>query len=158
MAVAPDTAADLVYQIFDLQRAVRCIATASVRGQDTGVALQGVLRFVGEGESRATRLAERLGVSAPVLSRHIADLEEHGLVIRRQDPDDGRAQLVALTPLGAEKLRSIEEQRAAALQDYLRDWSEEDAGNTARILHKLTDSLKQSARAKAAGTITTHTS
>ena len=46
MAVAPDTAADLVYQIFDLQRAVRCIATASVRGQDTGVALQGVLRFV----------------------------------------------------------------------------------------------------------------
>jgi DNA-binding MarR family transcriptional regulator len=155
MAVTPDTAADLVYQIFDLQRAVRCIATANVRGQDTGVALQGVLRFVGEGETRATRLAERLGVSAPVLSRHIADLEEHGLVVRRQDPDDGRAQLVALTPLGAEKLRHIEEERTTVLQDYLRDWSEEDAGTTARILHKLTESLKQSARATAAGTITT---
>jgi DNA-binding MarR family transcriptional regulator len=155
MAVTPDTAADLVYQIFDLQRAVRCIATANVRGQGTGVALQGVLRFVGEWETRATRLAERLGVSAPVLSRHIADLEEHGLVVRRQDPDDGRAQLVALTPLGAEKLRHIEEQRTTVLQDYLRDWSEEDAGTTARILHKLTESLKQSARATAAGTLTT---
>ena len=42
-------------------------------------------------------------------------------------------------------------------QDYLRDWSEEDAGSTAKTLHKLTESLLQSARAKAAGTITTHT-
>lgn len=155
MAVRPDTAADLVYQIFDLQRAVRCIATANVRGQDTGVALQGVLRFVGEGEARATRLAERLGVSAPVLSRHIAELEEQGYVVRRQDPNDGRAQLVALTPSGLDKLRRIEEQRTAVLQDYLRDWSEEDAGNTARTLHKLTESLKNSARATAAGNPTT---
>jgi DNA-binding MarR family transcriptional regulator len=126
-----------------------------VRGQDTGVALQGVLRFVGEGESRATKLAERLGVSAPVLSRHIADLEEQGFVVRRQDPDDGRAQLVALTPSGADKLRHIEEQRTAVLQDYLRDWSEEDAGTTAKTLHKLTESLKTSARATAAGTTKT---
>ena len=151
MSVESNAAAKLVYQIFDLQRAVRCISTANVRGQETGVALQGVLRFVGEGEARATRLAERLGVSAPVLSRHIADLEEHGLVVRRQDPDDGRAQLVALTPLGAEKLRHIEEQRTAVLQDYLRDWSEEDAGDTAKSLRRLTESLKKSARATAAG-------
>ncbi|WP_258805005.1 MarR family winged helix-turn-helix transcriptional regulator [Pseudarthrobacter sp. NS4] len=155
MAVSPDTAADLVYQIFDLQRAMRCIATASVCGQDTGVALQGVLRFVGEGESRATSLAERLGVSAPVLSRHIADLEEQGFVVRRPDPDDGRAQLVALTAPGADKLRHIEEQRTAVLQDYLRDWSQEDAGSTAKTLHKLTESLKKSVRATAAGTTKT---
>ncbi|MHA7291461.1 MarR family winged helix-turn-helix transcriptional regulator [Arthrobacter sp. MDT3-24] len=149
MAVAPDTAADLVYRIFDLQRVVRCVAAASFRGQDTGVALQGVLRFVGEGESRATRLAERLGVSAPVLSRHIADLEEQGYVIRRQDPDDGRAQLVALSPAGADKLRKIEERRTATLQEYLSDWSQEDAEDTARILTKLSESLKHSARAHA---------
>ena len=151
MSVAPDTAAELVYQIFDLQRAVRCVAAASLRGQETGIALQGVLRFVGEGETRATTLAERLGVSAPVLSRHIAELEEQGYVIRRQDPDDGRAQLVALTAEGAGKLRRIEEQRTAALQDYLREWSQEDAEDTAKTLRKLTESLKQSARAKAAG-------
>jgi DNA-binding MarR family transcriptional regulator len=155
MAVSPDTAADLVYQIFDLQRVVRCVAAASTRGQDTGVALQGVLRFVGEGESRATHLAERLGVSAPVLSRHIADLEEQGYVIRRQDPDDGRAQLVALTQPGADKLRQIEQQRTATLQEYLRDWSQQDAEVTARTLHNLAESLKHSARAKAAGPITT---
>lgn len=154
MALAPDTAADLVYRIFDLQRVVRCVGLASFRGQDTGVALQGVLRFVGEGESRATHLAERLGVSAPVLSRHIADLEEQGYVMRRQDPDDGRAQLVALSAAGVEKLRQIEEHRTSTLQDYLRDWSQDDAEDTARILTKLAESLKHSARAPAAGPAT----
>ncbi|HET7140222.1 MAG TPA: MarR family winged helix-turn-helix transcriptional regulator [Arthrobacter sp.] len=154
MALTPDTAADLVYRIFDLQRVVRCVAMASFRGQDTGVALQGVLRFVGEGESRATHLAERLGVSAPVLSRHIADLEEQGYVMRRQDPDDGRAQLVALSPAGVDKLRQIEEHRAATLQKYLIDWSQDDAEDTARILTKLAESLKHSARATAAGPAT----
>jgi DNA-binding MarR family transcriptional regulator len=151
MAVEPDTAARLVYQIFDLQRAVRCVAVANARGQETGVALQGVLRFVGEGESRATHLAARLGVSAPVLSRHIADLEEQGLVTRRPDPGDGRAQLVALSESGVEKLRDIERHRTATLQGYLQDWSENDAEETAKILKKLAESLRDSARAKTAG-------
>ena len=151
MAVAPDTAADLVYRIFDLQRAVRCVAAASFRGQDTGVALQGVLRFVGEGETRATQLAERLGVSAPVLSRHIADLEEQGYVIRRQDPDDGRAQLVALSPAGAEKLRRIEEHRTATLQGLPQRLEPGGRRRHGKDPRKLSESLKQSARAKAAG-------
>lgn len=155
MAVTPDTAADLVYQIFDLQRAVRCISAASIRGQETGVAIQGVLRFVGEGESRATHLAERLGVSAPVLSRHIAELEELGYVGRRPDPHDGRAQLVALTPRGRDFLRHIEDHRAAVLQELLSEWSEADAGATAATLHKLTASLKHSATKPAAPALTT---
>jgi DNA-binding MarR family transcriptional regulator len=156
MAVASDTAAQLVHQIFDLQRAVRCVAMANSRGQ-TGPALQGVLRFVGERESRAAQLAARLGVSPPVLSRHIAELEELGLVMRRPDPEDGRAQLVALTSAGRSKLREIEEQRARVLQGYLRDWSEADADAAARTLEKLADSLRSSARATEAGrtTITT---
>lgn len=151
MSVESNAAARLVYQIFDLQRAVRCVAAASLRGQDTGVALQGVLRFVGEGESRATHLAERLGVSAPVLSRHIADLEEHGYVVRRPDPEDGRAQLIALSAAGTEKLRLIEDQRTATIQDLLRDWSQDDVELTARTLEKLAESLRTSARATTAG-------
>jgi DNA-binding MarR family transcriptional regulator len=157
MSVKPGTAADLVYRIFDLQRAVRCVAAINARGEGTGVALQGVLRFVGEGESRATQLAERLGVSAPVLSRHLAELQEQGFVVRRPDPQDGRAQLVALSPSGVEKLRAIENQRTATLQGLLQDWTEDDAEETAQTLQKLAESLRTAARAKTAGTITTTT-
>lgn len=156
MAVEPNTAAELVHQIFDLQRAVRCVAVANARGMDTGVALQGVLRFVGERESRATHLAARLGVSAPVLSRHIAELEDLGLVHRRPDPEDGRAQLVALTEAGRARLVEIEEHRTATLQGYLQEWSQQDAEETARVLRNLAGSLRDSARAKAAGPTTTN--
>jgi DNA-binding MarR family transcriptional regulator len=147
MELASNTAANLSYEIFDLQRAVRRIVTASLRGEETGVALQFVLRFVSEGDSRASRLADRLGVSAPVLSRHISDLEEQGYVVRRKDPSDGRAQLVALTSSGADRLRHIDERRTAALLECLRDWSEEDAGNTARVLQTLNETLAASGRA-----------
>jgi DNA-binding MarR family transcriptional regulator len=157
MAVEPNTAAELVRQIFDLQRVVRCVAVSNSRGLEAGVALQGVLRFVGEKESRATHLAARLGVSAPVLSRHIAELEELGLVHRRPDPDDGRAQLVALTDAGRAKLIEIEEHRVATLQEFLQDWSQQDAEETAKVLSKLAESLRESARATTAGSLTATT-
>jgi DNA-binding MarR family transcriptional regulator len=158
MAVAPTTATDLIHKIFDLQRVLRCITVAQVpRGGAGGVglALQGVLRMIGEGEARATNFVERLGVSAPVLSRHIAELEDLGLVARRPDPDDGRAQLVALTEAGAAALQAFEDERTARLQEYLADWSEEDALEASEMLKKLAGSLKDSFRATTAGA--THT-
>ncbi|MFJ4028269.1 MarR family winged helix-turn-helix transcriptional regulator [Paenarthrobacter sp. NPDC089989] len=156
MSVGSATATDLVHQIFDLQRTLRCVVTAHLaRVPDVGMAVQGVMRFIGEGETRATHLAAKLGVSAPVLSRHIAELEELGFVMRRPDPADGRAQLLALTESGMAKLREFEEQRSVRLRDYLADWSEEDALEASKVLQKLSTSLKDSIRATAAGSTTT---
>jgi len=158
MAVAPTTATDLVHQIFGLQRVLRCISTAHLSRAGSGgvgLALQGVLRMIGEEEARATKFAAQLGVTAPVLSRHIAELEDLGWVARRPDPDDGRAQLVALTEAGAAALQAFEDERSARLQEYLADWSEDDALEASLILRKLAGSLKDSIRATTAGA--THT-
>ncbi len=158
MAVAPTTATDLVHQIFDLQRVLRCISTAHLaRGGSgkVGFALHGVLRFIGEGEARATHFAAQLGVTAPVLSRHVAELEEMGLVVRRPDPNDGRAQLIALTEAGEAALQEFEDERTANLQAYLADWSEDDALEASHIIRKLAGSLRDSIRATTAGA--THT-
>jgi DNA-binding MarR family transcriptional regulator len=156
MSVGSTTATDLVHQIFDLQRTLRCVVAAQLgRVPDLGVAAQGVMRYIGEGEARATHLAARLGVSAPVLSRHIAELEELGYVVRRPDPADGRAQLLGLSEGGLVKLREFEEQRSSRLRDYLADWSEDDALEATHVLQKLSTSLKDSIRATAAGSTTT---
>ena len=76
-------------------------------------------------------------------------------MIRRPDPLDGRAQLIALSASGVEKLRSIEEQRAATLLGFLQDWSEQDVEETTHTLQKLAESLRTSARATTAGSTTT---
>ena len=47
-------------------------------------------------------------------------------------PEDGRAQLIALSAAGAEKLRVIEDQRTATIQGLLQDWSEDDVEQTAQ--------------------------
>ena len=145
MPLNPETAASLVHEIFDFQRAVRCVAATSFHGEGTSAALHLVLRLIAEGECRATRLAQRLGVGAPVLSRQIAELVEQGLVVRRKDPDDGRAQLVALTPSGVDKLQHMEGRRSAVFQKSLRDWSEDDAVSARKALQRLTESLKETA-------------
>lgn len=151
MVIASGTATELAHQIFDLQRVLRCIVTANIaKDTDIGFALQGVMRFIGEREWRATKLAARLGVGPPVLSRHIAELAELGLVVRRPDPADGRAQLVALSERGFEKVRLFEEQHSLNLRAYLEGWSEEDALTAGKVLEKLTESLNHSVRATAA--------
>lgn len=143
MTLNPGTAANLVSEIFDLRRAVRCITAANSRREGTGPALHFVLRLVTEGECRATRLAEQLGVGTPVLSRQIAELEVQGLVVRRKDPDDGRANVVALTPLGADKLEHLEGQRSAMFQEHLLNWTEGDATRAVAVLRQLTESLRK---------------
>lgn len=142
MTLNPGTAANLVSEMFDLQRAVRCTASASSRGEGIGPALHFVLRLVNEGECRATRLVERLGVGTPVLSRQIAELEEQGLVVRRKHPYDRRAHVVALTPLGADELEHLKGKRSAMFQEYLLDWTEGDATRAADVLRQLTKSLR----------------
>lgn len=146
MVLTAETAGELADEILDLQRAVRCIALTSPRGEEMGLAPQLVLRLIGEGEARASRVAQRIGVGAAVLSRHITDLEERGYLVRKRDSHDGRVQLLAITTRGVDRLRKIDLQRAAALQEHLCDWSEQDASNTAKTLQKLTDALKKAAR------------
>jgi DNA-binding MarR family transcriptional regulator len=54
---------------------------------------------------RMQQLAERVVLSRSRVSRLVDELERHGLVERRADPDDGRAILACLTPEGRRALR-----------------------------------------------------
>jgi MarR family transcriptional regulator, organic hydroperoxide resistance regulator len=55
-----------------------------------------------------SQLAERLGVSAPNVTKLVRGLELAGLIARMSDPDDARVVRVHVTPAGARLRRPVE--------------------------------------------------
>lgn len=70
--------------------------------------------------ARQGEIADELGLEGPSLVRIAEMLVSEQLVIRREDPTDRRAKLFSLTPLGRERVKTIEaalsEVRARLLQ------------------------------------------
>lgn len=85
-----------------------------------------VLVAVREAPSRVGDIAERNLSDASTVSRQVSHLTSLGLVAKVPDPEDGRAQLVALTEEGVALLDELVERREAWFAELLADWSEED--------------------------------
>ncbi len=66
-------------------------------------------------------LADIEKVSAPSMTRTVAALVEDGLVLRRDDPDDGRRVLVELTADGRAALSEIRRKRGRWMSDRVQD-------------------------------------
>jgi DNA-binding transcriptional ArsR family regulator len=57
-----------------------------------------VVELLGERPYRAGELAERVGISAPVMSRHLRQLLQAGLITDTRDPGDARVRIFHLRP------------------------------------------------------------
>ncbi len=71
---------------------------------------------------RQADIGERLHMRQPNLVEPIDTLIGRGLIVRRPDPNDGRAQAIDLTPAGAallERLRAAHDQLIASYRDRL---------------------------------------
>ena len=79
-----------------------------------------VFRFIHEGGSRLTELAESSGLSKQSVGEVVDDLEELGYVERAQDPQDGRAKVIRLTEQGADAHRTA----LGIFADIEREWAE----------------------------------
>jgi DNA-binding MarR family transcriptional regulator len=94
------------------------------------------------GPIRLSDLAQLEHVSAPSMTRTIAELESRGLVTRRADPIDGRASLVEVAEAGVAALQDARATRAHVVADLLERLDPDDVATIVAALpalERLTD-------------------
>jgi DNA-binding MarR family transcriptional regulator len=111
-----DLAVSLYVAIGRLVRALRQEAPSSDIGPG---GLSVLVTLDGQGPQRVGSLADAVAVTPPSMTRIINALEAEGLVLRESDVDDGRAQVVAMTPAGRALLTSGRAVKVAALRRRL---------------------------------------
>ncbi|MBF4462961.1 MULTISPECIES: MarR family winged helix-turn-helix transcriptional regulator [unclassified Rathayibacter] len=89
------------------------------------------------GPMHAGALAELLEMDKSALSRQLTALDRLGFLVRRPDPQDGRATILSLTPATAERLSEIRSSNQAIMHEELRAWDPADVERLAVLLHRI---------------------
>jgi len=96
-----------------------------------------VFRFIHEGGSRLTELAESSGLSKQAVGEVVDDLEKLGYVERAQDPQDGRAKVIRLTERGADAQRTALEIFADIERDFAERYGAERVATMRELLEEI---------------------
>ncbi|NUP74497.1 MAG: MarR family transcriptional regulator [Sinomonas sp.] len=105
-----------------------------------------------EGPLRVTELAALIGIGKPSVSRQVALLEQLGLVVKEDDPDDRRAQRVTLSPTGEAEVNELRRRRLSFFRDALGSWELSDLSQLAEYFARVNDALATAGRRRAEGT------
>lgn len=94
------------------------------------------------GPVRAADLAGALGHDKGGVSRHVQQLVDLGLVERRPDPEDRRAQLLVLTDEAVARLDAVRRERSARFDALLAEWSGDELATFADQLGRYNAALE----------------
>ncbi len=132
--------------------------------QEVGVLIRRVRRVIGEraravhpdlqpasylllahvaeaGPVRASALVDAIGIDKGAVSRQSQHLVDLGLLTRTQDPDDGRATLLAVSDAARSRLDRVRRTRSERFGQLLGEWSDDDLADFASRLARYNDTL-----------------
>ena len=75
---------------------------------------------------RVSGVAESIHSDVSTVSRQVSHLVHHGLLEKIGDPDDGRAQLLSLSPAGREVIDKLIRGRGQWFGELLASWTDDD--------------------------------
>ena len=94
------------------------------------------------GSTRPGQIAAALNVDPSVISRQLVTLARLDLITRGTDPEDGRAELITITPQGRQRLVEAREAICAVLADRLGHWDLDEIARATAVVEDLSIHLQ----------------
>ena len=88
-------------------------------------------------------LSQRLMVSPGNITSVIKRLIEDGMIVRNQNPDDRRENIVQMTPEGRDKFAQMAEANEAWIRNLTKDMAPADIRSLQALLQKLKTSVRR---------------
>ncbi|WP_211340535.1 MarR family transcriptional regulator [Mesobacillus subterraneus] len=98
--------------------------------------------FVSE-EITQRELQKKVNIDHAAVTRHLKQLEESGMVIRRKNPDDNRFTYVQLTDEGKQRVAAYCEEKQRFISSVLNDFSEEEKSALLDLLTRLQKNIEE---------------
>ncbi len=147
MPEQPET--DFLFALFDLQRLVRQYVDKEASRYGTTRAQWAVLSKLARSEGlKQAELAELMDIQPISLTRLIDRLCDSGLIERRPDPNDRRANRLYLLPAAQPVLKSLAERRAEIMRVALGEMSAAEARRLVAQLDTVKDNIRKAIQAQ----------
>lgn len=103
-----------------------------------------ILRELFEAEEITQRaLQKKVKIDHAAVTRHLKQLEENGMVLRRKNPDDNRFTFVQLTDEGKRKVAAYCEEKQRFISNVLKGFSEEESSKLLDILTRIQENIEE---------------
>jgi DNA-binding MarR family transcriptional regulator len=131
-----------VEHLFDgLVRFSRCLKSRSGEWGTSPDLTRGDIVTLGVLEARGSirpgQVAAALNVDPSVISRQLVTLAKLDLITRGTDPEDGRAELITITPQGRERLVQAREAVCLFLAERLHHWDVDEIARATAMVEDL---------------------
>lgn len=88
-------------------------------------------------------LQKKVNIDHAAVTRHLKQLEENGMVLRRKNPEDNRFTYVQLTDEGKRKVAAYCEEKQRFISNVLKGFSEEESSKLLDILTRIQENIEE---------------